>query len=183
MFMAETKGTEDLDKELASLSQEKAPAAVKGVKKATAAKPRKKAGAAKVKIVTSKGKRKEAIARASLRPGTGRLVINKVNISFVKPKELRDLITEPIGLTSVAKEIANSSDISVRIKGGGQSGQAQAARTAIANAILKASGSNETLRKAYMDYDRTILIDDYRRVEPKKFKGPKARARFQKSYR
>lgn len=180
--MAETKGTEDLDKELASLSQEKAPAKQIAKKKAGAA-PKKKAGAAKVKIVTSKGKRKAAIARASLRPGAGRIVINKVNINYVKPKELRDLITEPIMLTSAAKEIAGSSDISIVITGGGQSGQAQAARTAIANAILKASGGSESLRKAYMDYDRTLLVDDYRRVEPKKFKGPKARARFQKSYR
>jgi small subunit ribosomal protein S9 len=175
-----SKGIENLDKELGALYQGKAQA-VKQAKKA-APKARKKPGVSKIKIVVARGKRKRAIARASLRPGTGRVFINKIDINFVKPREIRELIMEPITITNLAKDIAMNSDININVRGGGTSGQAQAARTAIANAILKASPS-EALRKAYIDYDRTLIVDDYRRVEPKKFKGPKARARFQKSYR
>ena len=61
-------------------------------------------------------------------------------------------------------------------------GEAQAVRSAIAKSLIEFSGS-ESLKKDYMHYDRFMVVDDSRRVEPKKFKGPKARARFQKSYR
>ena len=61
-------------------------------------------------------------------------------------------------------------------------GQAQAARSAIAKGIVKFTG-DEGLKNLYLMEDRYLLVDDARRVEPKKFKGPKARARFQKSYR
>ncbi|MDE1860832.1 MAG: 30S ribosomal protein S9 [Candidatus Micrarchaeota archaeon] len=175
----EAKGTENLDKELSSLYQEKAQ--VKREVKKTASKSKKKA-VSKIKIVTAKGKRKRAIARATIRPGRGRIYINKIDVNFMKPAEIRALITEPITLTDLTDDIMSSSDISVNVSGGGSSGQAQAARAAIAKVLLKAS-SSEALRKAYIDYDRTMIADDYRRVEPKKFKGPKARARFQKSYR
>jgi small subunit ribosomal protein S9 len=70
----------------------------------------------------------------------------------------------------------------IYVNGGGSSGQAQAARSALAKVIAKASGT-DAVKKLYMEYDRTMLVDDVRQVEPKKFKGPKARARFQKSYR
>ena len=82
----------------------------------------------------------------------------------------------------MTQEIAAGSDISINVHGGGSSGQAQAARSALAKVISKAAGS-DVVKKMYMDYDRTMLVDDVRQVEPKKFKGPKARARFQKSYR
>ena len=68
------------------------------------------------------------------------------------------------------------------MRGGGTSGQAQAARSALAKVIAKAD-QGDAVRKAYIDYDRTLMVDDVRQVEPKKYKGPKARARFQKSYR
>ena len=73
-------------------------------------------------------------------------------------------------------------DIKVNVQGGGASAQAQAVRSAIAKSIIEFSGM-ESLKKDYMHYDRFMVVDDSRRVEPKKFKGPKARARFQKSYR
>ena len=75
-----------------------------------------------------------------------------------------------------------SSKISVQVNGGGISGRAQAARSAIAKTLVGASES-ETLKRQYMSYDRNLLVDDHRRVEPKKFLGPKARARKQTSYR
>ncbi len=117
-----------------------------------------------------------------LKQGTGRILINGKSVNLVKPIEVRELILEAIRINSSAKAIADSSDIMINVYGGGRSGQAQVARTAIAKAIVEASES-EALKKEYMNYDRTLLVDDTRVVEPKKFKGPKARARFQKSYR
>ncbi|MBU0586162.1 30S ribosomal protein S9, partial [Candidatus Micrarchaeota archaeon] len=61
-------------------------------------------------------------------------------------------------------------------------GQAQAARVAIAKALVDYT-QDEALKKTFLDHDRSLLVDDVRRVEAKKYKGPKARARYQKSYR
>ncbi|MDE1825149.1 MAG: 30S ribosomal protein S9 [Candidatus Micrarchaeota archaeon] len=129
-----------------------------------------------------KSRRKMAIARARLTKGNGRITINNVNINLFKPKEVRELILEPVNFSSSTRDIANSSDIKVNVYGGGRSGQAQASRTAIAKAIASASGS-DIIKNAYLKYDRTLVVDDVRQVEPKKFLGTKARARFQKSYR
>jgi small subunit ribosomal protein S9 len=82
----------------------------------------------------------------------------------------------------LAPEVASQADISVNVMGGGQMGQAQACRTAIARALVGFSGSEELKRKI-VERDRFMFAEDSRRVEPKKYKGPKARARFQKSYR
>ena len=180
----EATGLENLDKELETLYQPKAaqakPTARKGA--VPGAKPTKAKKAAK-KAVLSKGKRKRAVARASLVPGSGRITINGIDVNFVQPKEIRELMLDAVRATKAAQSIASSSDISVNSHGGGYSGQAQAVRTAIAKVLVKASPSPDSLRSFYMEYDRNLLIDDTRRVEPKKFKGPKARARFQTSYR
>ena len=133
-------------------------------------------------MVFVKAKRKAAVARAVLKQGTGRILINGKSVSLMKPLEVRELILESIRINASAKAIADRSDIVINIYGGGMSGQAQAARTVIAKAIVDASQS-DSLRDEYMNYDRTLLVDDTRVVEPKKFRGPKARARFQKSYR
>lgn len=61
-------------------------------------------------------------------------------------------------------------------------GQAEAVRTAIARALVKWTRSAR-LQTALADYDRTMIAGDARRREPKKFGGPGARARDQKSYR
>ena len=136
------------------------------------------------KPLLSKGKRKRAVARVSLlQGGNGLVTINGVDISLIKPREIRELILEPINATDAAAQVAKASDIRVSVYGGGFSGQAQAARAAIAKAIVQASPAPDALRSFYMEYDRHLLVDDTREVEPKKFKGPKARARFQKSYR
>jgi len=164
---------DNLNKELSSLTQQEA--------EKKQAKPRKKS-TPKQKVILTKGKRKDAIARARLTKGNGVIKINGVDINLIKPKEIRELILEPVNFSNITKEIAESSNILVNVKGGGVSGQAQAARNAIAKAIAAAANS-DIVRKAYMRYDRELLIDDPRRVEPKKFLGPKARARFQTSYR
>jgi small subunit ribosomal protein S9 len=179
----EQKSTNNLDKELSNLYQPKAvPTKGPAAKRAPRAK-KAATGVGKKKLLITKGKRKRAIARASLRQGKGVIRFNGVDISLMQPRYMRDLILEPVKVTSVAKGVVEGADIDINVYGGGRSGQAQAARSALAKAIVGASSSPDALRKVYMDYDRTLLVDDYRRVEPKKFKGPKARARFQKSYR
>jgi small subunit ribosomal protein S16e len=80
-------------------------------------------------------------------------------------------------------------DIRVRVTGGGHTSQVYAIRQAIAKAIVAYyqkfvdEQSKNELKKALIAYDRTLLVADPRRSEPKKFGGPGARARYQKSYR
>jgi small subunit ribosomal protein S9 len=149
-----------------------APAAAPVEKKAR--KSRKKS-----KTVLAKGKRKEAVARAAVSPGKGRYVFNDVLFDVIPNRFIRELVKEPLSFMGPE---AGSMDIRVYVRGGGQMGQAQAARTAIAKALVEFTG-DEKLKSAYLEFDRALLVDDVRRVEPKKYKGPKARARFQKSYR
>ncbi|MCL4364724.1 MAG: 30S ribosomal protein S9 [Candidatus Marsarchaeota archaeon] len=179
----ESTGLENLDKELETLYQPKAGAQPKIVPKKAAVSGKAKKSKVAKKVVIAKAKRKKAVARASLTQGNGSISINGVDVNLVKPSEIRDLILEPVNVTSFAKQIADVSNIYVKTNGGGFSGQAQAARNAIAKVLVKASQSPDALRGFYMDYDRNMIIDDTRRVEPKKFRGPKARARFQTSYR
>jgi len=73
-------------------------------------------------------------------------------------------------------------DINVNVSGGGFMGQAEAARIAIAKCLLNWTKSAR-LRRTLIDYDRTMIASDPRHKEPKKFGGPGARARDQKSYR
>jgi small subunit ribosomal protein S9 len=85
-------------------------------------------------------------------------------------------------LIQAGDEVRNQLDIDVKMSGGGYMGQAEAARMAIANAILKWTKSSH-LRTVFAEYDRTMIAGDNRKKEPKKFGGPGARARNQKSYR
>ena len=126
-----------------------------------------------------RGKRKESIARASVRKGKGVVRINSVSLPAIDNKYVRDKISEPLRM---APEVASQIDISISVMGGGQMGQAQACRTAIARALVGFSG-DEQLKRKIIDHDKFMIAEDSRRVEPKKYKGPKARARFQKSYR
>jgi len=126
-----------------------------------------------------RGKRKESIARASIRKGKGVIRVNSQLLSALDNKYAQEIISEPLRL---APEIASQVDISLNVIGGGQMGQAQACRVAIAHALIGFSGGDE-LKGKMIAYDRSLLAEDSRRVEPKKYKGPKARARFQKSYR
>ena len=108
--------------------------------------------------------------------------MNKKNISTLNPVELRDLMLEPVNFSEFTKQISKNSNISVNVYGGGISSQANAIRSVIAKALVEASQSEE-LKREFLKYDRTLLVDDIRQVEPKKFLGPKARSRFQTSYR
>lgn len=132
------------------------------------------------KVLVVSGKRKTAIARAVVRPGIGRIRINRIPLEIYEPEVARQKIMEPLILAG--DEIWKQLDIDVKVWGGGYMGQAEAARMAIANAILKWTKSTQ-LRTAFVEYDRTMVVGDPRRKEPKKFGGPGARARAQKSYR
>ena len=137
------------------------------------------------KIIVS-GKRKKAVARATIMPGNGKITLNKV--SYLHLEMIRRLmIEEPI---RIAKENIGGLkyDIEVKMRGGGQEGQVEAARLAIAKAIIAALKKDdakkaEQLRKAYVMYDRTLLVADIRRKEAYKPGDSKARKKRQKSYR
>lgn len=132
------------------------------------------------KILVVSGKRKTAIARATVKQGTGRIRINNVPIEIWEPEIAREKILEPLYIAG--DEVRNKLDIKVKVGGGGFMGQAEAVRMSIARALLKWTKSRH-LRTLLMKYDRTMVAGDSRRKETKKFGGPGARARDQKSYR
>lgn len=132
------------------------------------------------KVLVVSGKRKTATARAVARPGIGRVRINRVPIEIFEPEIAREKIMEP--LLQAGDEVWKQLDIDIKVSGGGYMGQAEAARMAIANALLKWTKSAH-LRTIFAEYDRTMIAGDSRRKETKKFGGPGARARDQKSYR
>lgn len=134
------------------------------------------------KVVVAKSRRKTSVARAYIRSGNGAIKINGKGIDALEFNVIRDMMIEPIAVSAAAREIAKKVDISVNVYGGGVSSQMQAVRGAIARGLVGYSGS-EVLKRELMNYDRTLIVDDPRRVEPKKAMGPKARARFQTSYR
>ncbi len=148
-------------------------------KVAKVSKKKKKTPKKETKAFVSRGKRKESVARASISAGKGNIRFNSLNINAIKNYYVREIIREPIRY--VGPE-ANTVDIAVTARGGGVMGQAQAARTAIANA-LATYFDTMNLREKFLGIEKTLVIEDTRRVETKKFRGPKARARFQKSYR
>jgi small subunit ribosomal protein S9 len=131
------------------------------------------------KVVTSSGKKKTAIARATVKKGNGKVRINKKPLEIYDPLFAKLKIDEAVML---AGEAAGQVDIDVTVSGGGIMGQASAVRTAIARGIVE--WTNDTsIRDGYMVYDRNLLVNDARQKETKKFGGPGARARTQKSYR
>lgn len=133
-----------------------------------------------VKILVTSGKRKTAVARATFRPGRGRVLINRRPIELYEPEIARWKILEPLLLAGESR--VSKVDIEVYTRGGGFMGQADAARMAIARGLVKWF-KDEKLKRLFLDYDRTMLAGDPRRTEPKKFGGPSARRRRQKSYR
>jgi len=132
------------------------------------------------KVLVVSGKRRTAIARAVVRPGNGRIRINRIPIEIFEPELAREKIMEP--LLQAGDDVWKQLDIEVKVSGGGYMGQAEASRMAIANALLKWTKSSH-LRTVFVGYDRSMIVGDSRRKEPKKFGGPGARARDQKSYR
>jgi len=131
-----------------------------------------------VKIIHCAGKRKSAIAKATLKPGKGIVRINNQLIDNYEPKLARLRMQEPLIL---AGDVANGIDITIRVGGGGCAAQAEAVRLAIARALVQ---SNKKLEKVFLNYDRHLLVADIRRKETRKpNRHGKARAKRQKSYR
>ena|SRR3989344_4621919 len=131
------------------------------------------------KVVHASGRRKTAVARATLKSGKGVIRINSVLLNIYKPELARYKIMEPLQL---AGEMSNKVNINVNVNGGGWQAQGEAARLAIAKGLVEFSGSKE-LRKTFLDYDRHLLVADIRQAEPSKPNDSKPRAKRQKSYR
>ena len=131
------------------------------------------------KIVVS-GKRKRAIARAVLIEGNGKITLNKKDYKNLQVFD-RLKIEEPL---RIAEKILGKRnfDVAINIKGGGEKSQVEAARLALARAITKFS-SNKELERAFLDYDRNLLIADIRRKEAYKPGDSKARKKRQSSKR
>ena len=134
---------------------------------------------AKRAVIHEIGKRKTAIARATLKSGKGRVRINKIPVEIINPEVARSKIMEPLLLSD---ELWEDLDIDVNVRGGGYMGQAVATRMAIARALVKWT-KRSSLKEKFLRYDRSMLSGDPRRKESKKFGGPGARRKKQKSYR
>ena len=132
-----------------------------------------------MKIINTSGKKKTATARATLKEGKGVVRINKVPLDIYEPRLSRLKIQEPV---EIAGETIKSVNIAVVVSGGGTMGQTDAVRTAIAKGIVEWTGDTG-LKEAFSEYDRNLLVSDHRQKEKKKFGGPGARSKYQKSYR
>lgn len=137
-----------------------------------------------VKIINTAGKKKTAIARATLKEGKGRVRVNKSPIEIIEPELVRLKMCEPLILCKevCGEDVVNALDIDVVVRGGGVMGQAGAVRAAIAKGLVEWTG-DLNFKDALLEYDRSLLVNDSRQKEPKKFGGRGARAKRQKSYR
>jgi small subunit ribosomal protein S9 len=132
-----------------------------------------------MKIIHVSGKRKTAIARATLSPeGKGNVRVNGTPIDSIRPELVRDKVQEPLLL---APDVAKTVDINVDVSGGGAVSQADACRLSIARALVL---FNKKLEPIFLKYDRNLLVADVRFKETHKPNcHGKARAKRQKSYR
>lgn len=128
-------------------------------------------------LYSTRGTRKRAVARVTLSPGTGKVIINNTVLEDFGNEILRLRIQEPLVL---AGEIPRKFNIRVNVHGGGINGQTDAIRLGIARALVE---QENALRKTFTDYDRLLLVADIRRKETRKPNDSKARAKRQKSYR
>ncbi len=131
-----------------------------------------------MKAIHVSGVRKSAIARATITPGAGIVRVNSQLLDTYTPAMSRLKIKEPLIIAGAkAKDI----NIHLTVKGGGVSSQAEACRLAVARALAQ---YDATLHKAFLEYDRVLLVADVRRKETHKPNcHGKARAKRQKSYR
>ncbi|HET7336898.1 MAG TPA: 30S ribosomal protein S9 [Candidatus Nitrosotalea sp.] len=146
-----------------------------------------------VKLESYYASRKTARAHAFITKGVGRVRINNIPVEMVQQEVAREIMLGPL---EVAGELRNKVDLSVKVKGGGFVGQSYASAIAMSRAMTGWTKSRkepkdhpltrtvrEDLRKRLTEFDKHLLSGDDRRKEPKKFGGPGARRRKQKSYR
>jgi small subunit ribosomal protein S9 len=131
------------------------------------------------KIINTSGKRKTAIARATLKAGKGVIRVNSVPLEQYGTDVTRMKISEPILLYPKG---VDGVDVTIDVAGGGVMGQAEAVRTALARGILLWHNEPQ-IKDLFLTYDRTLLVNDSRQKETKKPHGRGARKKFQKSYR
>ncbi len=121
------------------------------------------------------GRRKTAVARVRISPGTGAIVVNKRPFDVYFPVEsLRLQVTQPFTATSTVGKY----DVHISVAGGGPNGQAGACSHGIARALLSSDAALRPLLKA-----EKLLTRDSRMRERKKYGQPGARKRFQFSKR
>lgn len=146
-----------------------------------------------VKIENYFATRKTARAHVHISKGMGRVRINNTPVEMIQQETAREVILGPL---EIAGDLRDKIDLSVRVNGGGFMGQAYASAVAISRALTGWTKSKkepkdhpftkttrEDLKKRLNDFDKHLLSGDDRRKEPKKFGGPSARRRKQKSYR
>jgi small subunit ribosomal protein S9 len=125
--------------------------------------------------ISNIGRRKTAVARVYLRPGSGNITVNNKDFKVYFPSDvLQIIVNQPIELVSEMGKF----DFFVNVKGGGVSGQAQAVRMGIARSLVESSPENRSVIKK-----EGYLTRDSRMVERKKFGRKKARRSFQFSKR
>ena len=137
--------------------------------------------------------RKTSSAHVYITKGRGRVRINNVPVEMIPQEAAREAVLVPLEIMGEHREKV---DISVRVRGGGFMGQASAVATGISRALTGwtktkkeprdhplSKSVREDLRNRITDYDKYLISGDARRKEPKKFGGPGARRRKQKSYR
>ena len=138
------------------------------------------------KGVNTSGKRKTAVARATVKAGKGRVRVNSEPIEILQPALSRRKAMEPLIIADAMNRLSKV-DINVLTHGGGIMGQTDAIRTALARGLVHynggAEGLDEELRDEYLRFDRSLLVNDPRRKEPKHQLGRGARRKKQKSYR
>jgi small subunit ribosomal protein S9 len=128
-----------------------------------------------MEVINAIGRRKSAIARVYLTEGTGKIIINKVELKEYFPSAiLQYVVKQPLELLDATEKY----DIKANLDGGGFTGQSQALRLAIARALVKVDAEDKKNLK-----DHGFLTRDAREVERKKPGRPKARRRFQFSKR
>jgi len=134
----------------------------------------------KYKRISKSGKRKRAIARATIIGGSGKVKINNKDYKSLQYFDLLRIAE----VLRIAENVLGKLDFDIRIDvhGGGEKGQIEASRTALARSILAFSQSKE-LEKLFLEYDRNMLIADVRRKESRKPGDSKARKKRQTSYR
>lgn len=131
------------------------------------------------KIFNVSGRRKQAVSRATIRAGKGKITVNKKPIQLFKPETAKLKLMEPL---IIAENTASQVDIDVNVHGGGSSSQIEAARLVIAKSLVQYT-KDDKLKRKFLDYDRHLLVADVRRKETRKPNDSKARAARQKSYR
>ena len=121
------------------------------------------------------GRRKTSVARVFLRPGEGRIIVNKLPMDeYFHRESISLIIRQPMVITNTAETY----DVYANVRGGGKAGQAGAIRLGLSRALTELNPTHRPILKSY-----GLLTRDARKVERKKYGQPGARKKFQFSKR